>query len=149
MRAGLGAASGRTLLGAVASDMIADIDKGAIRPLKIALLTLLQGPSDGQVDFQDRRADRWVARLDREVDAIFFDWLQTIYDADGATARAESRTTWRHALRMTVSRIFEDAAGRLKAPGSRRDLARATAELVFQGMLVRVLFPRDDRQSTR
>src|SRR3546814_7127671 len=81
MRAGLGAASGRTLLVAVASDMTADIDKGAIRPLKIALLTLLQGPSDGQVDFQDRRADRWVARLDREVDAIFFDWLQTIYDA--------------------------------------------------------------------
>src|SRR3546814_14906799 len=95
MRAGLGAASGRTLLGAVASDMIADIDKGAIRPLKIALLTVLQGPSDGQVDFQDRRADRLVARLEREIDPIFITWLQTISEAEDAHHRVETRNTRR------------------------------------------------------
>lgn len=130
----------RQSLNSLARDMIGDVDKVMKGPLRIGLLTLLQAPDVGQdIDFQDDRARSWLDRFDREVDAVFFEYLNRIYEEVDEARQDERRAAWRNMLHALARDVFQQAMRRSSPPGARRERGRAMADNIFQIQMKRAL----------
>jgi CRISPR system Cascade subunit CasA len=106
--------------------------------LRPALFVLLQdGPE--QVNFRDAatcaRADKVLDRLDREIDATFFDelWLEAEKAEAGDDARQAVRHAWQARLLKVAHRLLLEAADAVPHAWMRRYRARVRAEGTFFG----------------
>lgn len=96
--------------------------------LKPAVLTLLQGARE-RLDFKDKRADRWLERLDAAVDREFFERLWADHDADRDIAQAR----WEKWLLELSREQLRDAIESAPMPDARAYRCIAAAERVFEG----------------
>jgi CRISPR system Cascade subunit CasA len=98
------------------------------RVLKPALFTLFQNGAD-TIDYRDketeRKADDFLKRLDRTIDASFFEDLRDEIDQDDEASRDRERAAW-------VKRLLDSAAGLLheaEASASRSSRRRFRASV--------------------
>lgn len=98
------------------------------RVLRPALCALLQGGPDA-LDLTDRRADRWIDRLDSAIDAVFFDDLWSAADLTGD----EANRLWDVRLVELARRELEDAVESAPVPLATLPRAVARAGLLFEG----------------
>lgn len=119
-------------------------DAGRMRGnvLRPALFALLQdGPE--QVDFRagetSERADRFLDRLERAIDARFFDdlWQEAEKADAGDAARDAVRFEWHAGLAKLAHGLLAEAADAVPHASMRRYRARVRAEAVFYGALHR------------
>lgn len=97
------------------------------RVLHPALCALLQGGAT-DLDLRDKRTRRWLDRLDRAIDGVFFEDL--FNDADLPTDDAMKR--WDERLHVLARLQLSHAMRAAPVPGARRLRAQARAELVFR-----------------
>lgn len=123
-----GTAGGRSSLGSVARqrvELVATIRNGVLKP---ALLCLFQGAPE-KLDFDDRRPDSFVRRLENRVDREFFTALFDDVDQDPG----EAMRAWVDRVLGFAREILDDAIRSAPYPSMRRYKAIAAAEAVFHG----------------
>ncbi|MEZ4450873.1 MAG: hypothetical protein R3B09_15440 [Nannocystaceae bacterium] len=103
--------------------------------LKFAVLTLLQGVREKNLDLRDARADPWLERFEARVDEHFFTTLFDTIDLDDATSRGR----WDAILDEVAKQTFTEAAEEVPLPSVHRYPILAAAEGRFHGALRRVL----------
>jgi CRISPR system Cascade subunit CasA len=118
----------------LAQELIEDVGERAKRALRLGLCALMQGGKD-DLDFRDERARPWLDRLDRAVDAMFFDHLWALAAAPDAADRDRARAAWRSDLIAITRGLFNTAADRVPTPSARRERARGVATNVFEGYM--------------
>lgn len=136
------------MLGARDTDALAGwarervVDAGTMRGkvLRPALFALLQdGPEE--INFRagetSARADHFLDRLDRTIDARFFDhlWQEAEVADGGEDARLAVRFRWHRWLVAQAHGLLVEAAGAVPHASMRRYRARVRAEALFYGAL--------------
>jgi CRISPR system Cascade subunit CasA len=119
---------GRGRLGALSKERIEAVRNLRLRVLKPALCAFLQGGLD-DLKLDDDRADDWLDRLERDVDAEFFPRLFADIETD-ADERSKSFETWLDTLGRD---LLERAMASLPTPSARRERDVAAAEARFFG----------------
>jgi CRISPR system Cascade subunit CasA len=106
--------------------------------LRSALFALLQDGPD-QVNFRaaetSDRADRFLERLDKAIDATFFDdlWQEEEQAEAGEAARLAVRIAWHRRFAEVAHDLLLEAADSVPHASMRRYRARVRAERVFFG----------------
>ncbi len=149
--------STRSRLGHFAQSRVERVGDVQRRILKPALCALLQGAPD-DLDLRDDRPQRWLDRLDRGVDQIFFQELWSDFAlSDQDSTEADKR--WEKTLYDLAKTQLDDAIRSAAVPEARAYRAIATAEMRFEGSArktLKKLFPptfdaegaADDRPAT-
>ncbi len=133
-RALLATGAGRERLGQRSRDFVTLASEIETKVLKRALLTLIQGGPD-RLDLTDDRCKPLVNRLDGFVDAIFFDRLFDLAEADAGTALA----SWSAQVIERARGILAEGIDGLPIPDARRPRAIALAELRFNSRAREIL----------
>lgn len=121
-------ADGRDALARTARERVDKVATVRLSMLKPAILILLQGAPD-KLNFKDDRADRWLERLDAEVDREFFERLWEDLDTEPDDARAR----WEKWLLELARTALRDAIESAPAPDARRYRCIASAERALEG----------------
>jgi len=104
--------------------------------LRFALLSLFEnGPDKVDVgnDTAGRKAKRFVARFDEEVDLTFFEALWREAEQDDGDDREAERRKWVHALLQIAEALLEEADHAAAKASRRRFRARVNADGALQG----------------
>jgi CRISPR system Cascade subunit CasA len=120
--------NGRAELGKLAAERVelaAIVQRKVLRP---ALCALLQGGGE-KLDLDDRRADRWIERLDAAIEREFFERLWADLDGD----RASASRRWAKRVVALAEAQLRDAIESAPIPSARRYRAIAAAEGMFHG----------------
>lgn len=128
----------RTLLNPVSRDALGELAKQRIerasdarrKVLRPALCALLQGGAK-KLDFRDNRTRPWVDRLDKDVDAVFFEDLWADVDSDSD----EANRNWDLRLKELAERQLDDAVESAPVPLAVQPRAVARATLMFSGLV--------------
>jgi CRISPR system Cascade subunit CasA len=133
----LRSAGDRARLGDFAKARVERVGDVQRRILKPALCALLQGaPED--LNLRDDRPLRWLDRLDREVDALFFDHLWRDFGLSSDDPETADRN-WEQSLYDLARAQLDDAVRSAAVPEARDYRAVATAEMVFEGAARKIL----------
>jgi CRISPR system Cascade subunit CasA len=125
-------AEGRQLLGRLARervDVVALVRKSVLRP---ALTAFVQGGPD-ELDYDEKRMDRWVDHFEREVDHDFFSQLFTDIDASEGT-QEERAIAWKWKVLALAKTTLDLAITQTPVPLARRYRAVAAAQRYFRTM---------------
>ena len=133
-RALLATGAGRERLGQRSREFVSLAAEIETKVLKRALLTLIQGGPD-RVDLTDDRCKPLVNKLDSLVDAIFFDRLFDLAEADASTASAR----WSAEVIDLARGILAEGIDGMPVPEARRPRAIALAELRFNSRAREIL----------
>lgn len=96
--------------------------------LRPALCALLQGGKE-QLDLRDKRAHRWIDRMDDEVDRLFFDDLWANVELE----EEDARRSWDRRLYGLAQNQLEDAVRSAPVPLAVRPRSAARADLLLAG----------------
>jgi CRISPR system Cascade subunit CasA len=118
----------RASLGARAKRRVELAGALRLKVLRPALCALLQAGAE-QLDFTDKRPDRWTSAFDARVDAHFFPKLWEDADLDDA----EADTRWIDALLHEARAVLTEARDAVPLPSMRRFRAEAAARRLFEG----------------
>jgi len=118
----------RDLLAARSRERVERVAEALGAVLKPALLTLIQGAPQ-RLDFQDRRAQRWLDAMNDAVDALFFERLW----ADATVADEQARKSWANLVLALARGQLERAYDSAPIPSARRYRAISAAGRVFEG----------------
>ena len=136
----------RSRLGDFARARVERVGDVQRRILKPALCALLQGaPED--LDLRDDRPRRWLDRLDREVDAVFFDRLWADFALSHDDPEAADRA-WEQRLVDLARAQLDDAVRSAAVPEARGYRAVATAEMRFEAAARKHLKTLETRGAT-
>ncbi|MBF0627557.1 MAG: type I-E CRISPR-associated protein Cse1/CasA [Magnetococcales bacterium] len=130
VRAWIGQPEQRQSLAAVAKQRVEECGVMDKKVLKPAILTMIQEAPD-KLNFQDRRADPWLARLNQQIDDAFFPALWRTLDQSVEQAKQE----WQALLRTLATATLEEAKKSLIGGGARRYKTFAAADRTFYGSL--------------
>ncbi|MEM7586356.1 MAG: type I-E CRISPR-associated protein Cse1/CasA [Acidobacteriota bacterium] len=132
----------RALLGQLAKLRVERVGDVQRRILKPALCVLLQGAPD-HLDLRDDRTQRWLGRLDQQIDQIFFEDLWADFGLSHEVS-AEPNEKWEQRLFDLARAQLEDAIREAAVPEARSYKAVAKAEGTFRRAArnqLRNLFP--------
>lgn len=124
----LASTEGRERLGKLARDRVARVELVRTRVLSPALMVLAQADPD-KPNWKDRRMTSWLARLDQEVDAIFFERLFAEVD----TPEGQTTTAWDVAVLDLAEGLLREAQRSVPVPSMRRYRALTASERAFFG----------------
>jgi len=122
----MGAPEGREVLGALARARIERAGEAERRVLKPALCALLQGGPQ-ELNYRDERPRPWLDRLDRAIDAVFFEELW----ADAPLPGAEADRRWDRRLYQLAKTQLEAAVSGAPTSPAVQPRAVARADLLF------------------
>ncbi len=123
----------RDALGKLAEHRVKRAATAERKVLHPALCVLLQGDPDN-LNFRDDRTRRWIDRLDKNVDGLFFDDLwadfdRYLVDSDEANRR------WDRRLYELARRELDDAIASAPVPLAVQDRAIARAGFIFHALV--------------
>ncbi len=124
----LGSVEVRNALAALARARVERSAAAQRKVLRPALCALLQGGREA-LDLNDKRAGRWIDRLDSAIDAVFFDDLWSAADLTGD----EANRRWDRRLVDLARRELDDAVESAPVPLATLPRAVARAGLLFEG----------------
>ncbi len=107
-------------------EQVREVQRRALRP---ALCALLQGGGE-KLDLRDARAQPWLDRHDRDVDAVFFPDLWVGAELED---RHEANGRWDRRLVQLAWQVLADAVRTVPIPQARRFRATARADHLFRG----------------
>lgn len=120
--------TGRARLGRLAVMRVQQTADVRRKALRMALLALVQGGPD-KLKLDDDRMDRFTARFEERVDAIFFEHLWRDADLDDDAANAN----WLRTIVPLARDVLDEAVRTVALPSERRYRAEAAARRVFEG----------------
>ncbi len=118
----------RERLGALAQRRVQQTADVRRKALRMALLALVQGGPD-KLKLDDDRMDRFTARFEERVDAIFFSHLWR----DAALDDTAADTSWLRTIVPLAREVLDEAVRTVALPIERRYRAEAAARRVFEG----------------
>ncbi|MCP4656655.1 MAG: type I-E CRISPR-associated protein Cse1/CasA, partial [bacterium] len=124
----------RDALGKLAEHRVKRAAEAEREVLHPALCVLLQGDPD-KLNLRDDRTRRWIDRLDKNVDGLFFDdlWADAGRDSDEANHR------WDRRLFELARRELDDAIESASVPLAVQDRAVARAGFMFHALVCKKL----------
>jgi CRISPR system Cascade subunit CasA len=121
--------TGRARLGRLAMTRVQQTADVRRKALRMALLALVQGGPD-KLKLDDDRMDRFTARFEERVDAIFFDHLWRDGDLDDDDV---ANANWLRTIVPLARTVLDEAVRTVALPSERRYRAEAAARRVFEG----------------
>ncbi len=122
-------AEGRKKVAELAAKRVETVAIVQRKVLNPAVLTLVQGAPENKLNFKDERAAPWLKKLDRTVDAVFFERLWADLGRDEERAHRD----WARLVLDFAKAELRDAIESAPVPEARRYRAIAEAEAVFEG----------------